>query len=260
MKVSLSWGISSEVYQNDDLDDLVIMQLKEKWENQTTVLPKEVGGTWQSGSITTSKYLSEFGFFTLGSQTPIRPLPVTFGKFGINTMPIGVQLEWSTSQEINNKGFEVQRSADGFKSFEIVGFVEGAGRSSMPESYTFIDTKVGIGELYYRLKQIDFNGEFSFSEIKYINDKGSRTVANGTIFPNPTHGEVTVVLDGLELGSEVDFTIISGDGKVKARKSNISINQLDFVLSQSLLAIGNGSYTILLKTKRNNIALKVVKI
>ena len=114
-----------------------------------------------------------------------------------------VILNWQTATEVNNYGFEIQRSVIGTThdlslQWEILGFVEGHGNSNSPKHYTFTDDKTsevlqnveGLdGKLQYRLKQIDLDGKYEYSEI--INVETHRKVSLPTQFalqqnyPNP---------------------------------------------------------------------------
>lgn len=75
-----------------------------------------------------------------------------------------VALNWATASEINNDRFEIERSADG-SSFEKIGTVNGNGNSVQTIEYSFKDTTVQRGVYYYRLKQVDFDGRFEYSNI-----------------------------------------------------------------------------------------------
>ncbi len=76
-----------------------------------------------------------------------------------------VNLNWQTATEVNNYGFEIQRSAFGDQSseFEKIGFVEGHGNSNSPKDYSFTDKSAASGKYSYRLKQIDSDGKFEYS-------------------------------------------------------------------------------------------------
>jgi hypothetical protein len=92
-------------------------------------------------------------------------------------------LEWTTATESNNQGFEIQRSLD--KShFNTIGFVEGNGSTTERNDYRFVDEGIK-GKVYYRLKQIDFNGTFSYSDIVEINGVTVTTIELGQNYPNP---------------------------------------------------------------------------
>ncbi len=95
-----------------------------------------------------------------------------------------VQVHWTTSQEQNNRGFEVQTSPNG-SSFEAVGFVEGRGNTNSMSSYN--TSFMNPNDVYVRLKQVDFDGKFSYSPVVFV--KGSETLK---IYPNPSQGTFTV--------------------------------------------------------------------
>jgi hypothetical protein len=96
------------------------------------------------------------------------------------------QLKWSTSSEINNDHFDVERSADGL-TWSKIGEVKGAGNSNENIDYTYIDETPMTGANFYRLKQVDVDGKFEYSNITEVDFNGGRplntTVMN--IYPNP---------------------------------------------------------------------------
>ncbi|MCZ6701548.1 MAG: hypothetical protein O6940_00755, partial [Ignavibacteria bacterium] len=101
--------------------------------------------------------------FYVGSSST--PFPVELVSFNANIGDGRIMLNWLTATEINNFGFEVQRfiMAD---IWEILGFVEGHGNSNSPKDYSFVDKNpVGGSVFYYRLKQIDIDGQFEYSDI-----------------------------------------------------------------------------------------------
>ena len=79
-----------------------------------------------------------------------------------------VLLEWTTASEENNDYFAIERSIDGV-TWKVLGNVGGAGTTSATHYYSFEDTKPVSGISYYRLKQVDFNGEYTYSSVKCIN-------------------------------------------------------------------------------------------
>lgn len=117
------------------------------------------------------------------------PLPVSLSMFEVKALAGNTaEINWSTVSEINNAYFIIEKSKDG-KNFEPIGRVEGQGNSTAFVSYQFIDEQTGSGIIYYRLKQVDFDGTSSYSAIKSINIvQGS----NISIYPNPTHGSFTI--------------------------------------------------------------------
>ncbi len=100
-------------------------------------------------------------------------VPVELTSFTANTNGSNVNLNWSTGTEINNSGFEIQRLKDSKiennKDWEIIGFVTGNGTTTETQSYSFTDDNLGSGKYLYRLKQIDFDGTFEYSnEVEVI--------------------------------------------------------------------------------------------
>ena len=90
-------------------------------------------------------------------------VPVELISFSANTIEDKIELSWSTATETNNAGFEIQRSIDS-KEFVAVGYVKGKGTTTERQSYTYVDNASG-SKFYYRLKQVDFNGSYEFSNI-----------------------------------------------------------------------------------------------
>jgi len=131
------------------------------------------------------------GFITVGSINSITPLPAELLEFA--AIPVNnsrVRLDWSTSTEINNDYFTVEKSIDGL-NWQELGLVEGAGNSYTILSYREWDEDPHSGVSYYRLKQTDFDGTYSYSEIRAVNFKI-------TVNPNPTSGEMYIVMNGSE--------------------------------------------------------------
>jgi hypothetical protein len=109
------------------------------------------------------------------------PLPVTWYYFnGYHENGSNI-LEWHTASEINNVGFEVERSWDG-KAFDKVGWVEGHGTTNEKNEYVFIDKSLKTGWMYYRLKQIDYDGKFEYSRLIPV---FVDVVDDIQIYPNP---------------------------------------------------------------------------
>lgn len=132
--------------------------------------------------------ISDGEWFTVG-RSIFDLLPVTFSGFEVTNYPGEVVLDWTTASEHFNDYFSIERSSNGF-DFEQIGTVKGAGFSTNELSYSFIDTSPLEGISYYRIKQTDFNGKFSFSEMKSVNRSSDVPIS---VFPNPTKNEVNIV-------------------------------------------------------------------
>lgn len=114
------------------------------------------------------------------------PLPIELLMFEANSKNNKTVIcNWSTASEINNDFFTLERSSDG-KSFESIAIIDGKGTTHVQQNYSFEDLNPYKGVSYYRLKQTDFNGDFTYSQIEnvLITSKDLQYV----VFPNPNEG------------------------------------------------------------------------
>jgi hypothetical protein len=117
-------------------------------------------------------------------------LPVELLSFsGTASSKSEVTLECTTASEEGNLGFEIQRSGDK-DNWKTLSFVEGAGDSSEKTDFAITDRSALNGNYYYRLKQIDFDGQYEFSDVIIVENRTK--VISLIIFPNPTTSEISV--------------------------------------------------------------------
>lgn len=112
-------------------------------------------------------------------------VPVELESFTANTDDNIILLNWVTATEKNNKGFEVQKSLTGLNDWSVIAFVPGAGTSSKKHTYSFKDKNVSAGEYSYRLKQIDYNGTFEYSNVVNVTLKTPDVFSLYQNYPNP---------------------------------------------------------------------------
>lgn len=110
-------------------------------------------------------------------------LPVELVFFNANIQHQVIQLNWQTAAELNNSHFEIERSLDG-KNWEMIGTKKGNGTTNTAQNYTYFDEIPQNGVNYYRLKQVDFNDEYEYSEVKSIEFFTEQTSIS--CYPNPT--------------------------------------------------------------------------
>ncbi len=131
------------------------------------------------------------------------PVPVELSAFTADVAGMNVTLNWTTATEINNRGFEVQRkSAAG--DFATVAFVDGQGTVQQAQSYTYTDKNVETGKYAYRLKQLDFNGTSSYSNIVEVEVKVPNKFALSQNYPNPFNPTTTI---SYEIAKEVNVSL-----------------------------------------------------
>lgn len=160
------------------------------------------------------------------------------------------QLIWSTSSEIINDRFEIERAFGPNDKFTKIGEVRGKGTSLEAQYYQFEDYQISLkGDYYYRLKQVDYDGGFEYSDIITINiDRTkSRSSADIQIYPNPASTTVQISIPNVEEVTELFFMEISG----KVLRS-LKINKVDDLSDKIKIDISqwpNGSYILLVKMK-----------
>ena len=155
-----------------------------------------LGVTAGTGSVTvgTDTLVSAAPWVLVGKSH--RLLPVTWLSFTADLKDEKVFAQWSTASEINNDYFTLEKSKDG-KIFEAVGKVKGAGNSTEMHEYRFIDSHPFPGLSYYRLKQTDFDGHFSYNQMVPVFNKDKNIT--WYMFPNPATDQIKIAstADGL---------------------------------------------------------------
>ncbi len=179
------------------------------------------------------------------------PVPVTLSMFRAAAEGSVNKLLWNTFTEINNVGFELQKSADGenFAAFAFVNTMAENGNSNFPLQYSFVDKKPFNGATYYRLKQVDKNGTIHFSEVVIVsNNKAYQEGLN--IYPNPVvNHQINVVNDNLPQGTYT-VSLVDLSGKIVFAKE-IHIKQSDVININIPEKIINSIYIV--KLTGNNV-------
>jgi hypothetical protein len=134
------------------------------------------GGHQNTKSVGDDGFLAKFRGVGIG-------LPVTLVSFAAQCQPGGTLLHWQTAQEVNNKQFEVQRSQTA-ASWQTIAMVKGAGTTSQPQAYSWTDKNPPTGVQYYRLKQVDYDGTITYSNI-VTTTCGQPTTSGLQVYPNP---------------------------------------------------------------------------
>lgn len=118
-------------------------------------------------------------------------IPVELTSFAATSNAEGVLLDWATATEVNNSGFEIERSADN-KTFQRIAFVEGKGTTSEKAEYSYVDGNVDNGTYFYRLKQVDFDGSFEYSNVVEVEVITPTEFALEQNYPNPFNPSTTI--------------------------------------------------------------------
>ncbi|MEO8666746.1 MAG: T9SS type A sorting domain-containing protein [Ignavibacteria bacterium] len=172
--------------------------------------------TTAGGSSITASGLTTFSDFAVGGDSLQNPLPVELSSFTSFINRQNVTLKWSTASELNNSGFDIERSEiNGQNSNNWInsGSVSGNGTSSSPNTYEFTDRNLASGKYIYRLKQIDFNGNHHYYNL------GNEIVIGipekfelSQNYPNPFNPSTTINYQ-LTQGDRVTLKVFDLSGK-----------------------------------------------
>lgn len=204
--------------------------------------PPDVSGLLQDmfGGIIINVPVSDSGSYTVTNPDALDRLkfvayydgsvPVELVSFSASISGPSIVLNWKTASEINNYGFEIQRKSQN-SDWKKIGFVNGAGTTSDSKSYTFTDVEIESGLYSYRLKQIDFDGKFGFSNV--IEVEADLTINDYRLFqnyPNPFNPSTTIKYS------------LPAEGNVKLSVFNTIGQELETLVSEYQSA---GTYEIL---------------
>lgn len=149
-------------------------------------------------------------------------------------------ISWTTEQEVHNDFFTLQKSTNG-TLWSSIGTVDGAGNSSVQNSYRFLDTENINGLRYYRIKQTDFNGLEKISEPIAVSNTNFDPF--GTIFPNPVINEFSIEYSGNHLNSTYNLSIVDEMGRVVKVFNTMLKHDNNF----SVPELNKGVYSVILK-------------
>ena len=170
------------------------------------------------------------------------PLPVEMSSFTSNINGRNVDLNWATSAETNNSGFEVERTVTGNNTWTKIGFVNGNGTSSTPHSYSYTDRGLQTGNYSYRLKQVDFNGNFAYHNLSnevIIGIPGTFDLAQN--YPNPFNPS-TKIDYAIPFDGKVSLTIYDNSGKEVAKLVNNTLTAGYYTATFDASSFASGVY------------------
>jgi hypothetical protein len=194
-----------------------------------------------TGYITSTTALTSFSPETIGSIDGSSPLPIELGLFTAKKETNGIRIEWTTESELDNDYFTVFRSVDGI-IWEEIENVNGAGTTTISNTYAIIDNVLQIGTIYYQLKQTDYNGASSFSNIVFV-ENGN---ANNQIQVYPTIVEdnhITITHPFKDSNNAIQVTIINSIGNMVYNNLCFSNNSQ---ITQIIPNLSTGIYKVII--------------
>ncbi len=185
-------------------------------------------------------------------------LPVTLISFNAAKNENVVNLNWATAQERNNAGFFVQYSRDAQHWIDL-SFINGQGNSDRINDYNYTHQDVLGSKNYYRLKQMDFDGQYDYSEIKIVKFESNVSPNFAQVFPNPSSGQINVQFEPTKNAnsiirlSDIRGEVIWEEQLLAERNPSIFFEQLDLPTNQLyFLFVQSGSQTQVIKIQTIN--------
>jgi hypothetical protein len=232
--------------------------ISEPWKNANLVAYYNMNGTI-NGSTNVFDRSSNYNHLTLSGGSRVNTaeqtgctapnLPVELIDFTGRLENRQVFLDWSTASEENNSGFEIQRAVGSGQfaenlSWETVGFIQGNGTTIEVSDYEFVDNQPSEGENYYRLKQLDYDGKFEYSNIVNLTiQQSSNQVIK--LFPNPASNNITIETNTPAL---VQITNINGQ--------LIQEQSINSTTTISVKDLPNGIYCIKMGTNTQKLIIQ----
>ena len=189
-------------------------------------------------------------------------VPVELTSFTANADGNSVQLNWSTASELNNAGFEIQRKSPTDQDWIVIGFEEGKGTVTETQSYSYLDnvSDLQMGTVSYRLKQIDFGGIFSFSDIVNVEINPSpdkfELMQN---YPNPFNPATTITFS-LPEKSYLILKVFNSLGEEVAELVNGNLDTGTYSQNFDASKLPSGIYVYTLQTGEQLISKKMTLI
>jgi hypothetical protein len=214
------------------------------------IIPTSMFTAGSPNTLTTTTQilaLDYFGYFAYGNFTP---LPVRWLNFDATRKGETSVVNWSTSDEINNQGFEVLRSLDG-QNFEKIGWVDATTQPSAVNAYQFVDRYPKNGFNYYRLKQLDYDGNFDYSPVRKVNFSSRHF--DVSITPNPATDFFEIEIYTEEPSSVIQLVDLAG----KVIRT-INVNRENISTRLPVDNLSSGFYTLIVESGSNRVIERVV--
>lgn len=197
--------------------------------------------------------ISSNNYYTIGTiNTTASPLPIELVDFKCNLIDNkNIELKWITASESNSQYFSVERSANGI-DYEAVGYLNAAGNSLNTIHYSYTDKNALNDISYYRLKSVDFDGSYKYSDIcSVVNQTGELSIS---VYPNPANNSVTIDFKNVDNVRSTDFSIMDVTGK----QMIVSATQLNNKYTLDLSTLQSGLYFIELNISNKKVLQKII--
>lgn len=232
-------------------DGIICTQNFDPINGPTQFLPQTSNGITGDGNarwiqVTTPSFSNFFLQTSAGAVLPTGLLSFAGQKEGTVN-----KLRWTTASEQNNRGFEVQRSADGM-NYTAIGFVNSlafGGNSTTALSYSFTDNNPAGSKQYYRLRQVDMDNHSKISNVVLIKGDKPVTLSIDGLFPNPASTNVNVMI-GAPVRDKITVMVVDMTGKTVLQQT-VNVEAGSNTIPVDISRITNGSYMVKLVCNGN---------
>ena len=212
----------------------------------------------KAGESTTGTYPSAGDQFAITTQ--LVTLPVGLLSFSGYRDGSRNQLRWTTTTEVNNKGFDVERSLDGV-NYTSIGFVNSLaanGNSSVKLDYAFTDNNVTGSRQYYRLRQVDFDNRSKLSNIVLLKSDKPNVITLDGMFPNPAATVVNLMLSS-PVKDKVQMVVTDMNGRITMLRQ-LNVEMGSNTLPVNVGALAGGTYMVKMISSNGEVSTgKLVK-
>ena len=174
-------------YENNGSENFTTHIIPSNTMYPTSVFAVDMDGDGDNDVLSASLWDAKIAWFENQGTIPVE---LTSFTADVNAA-VNVLLDWTTATELNNQMFEIERRSKEAQ-FRTIGYIEGYGTTTEPQEYSYLDKKVETGTHFYRLKQIDFNGQYEYSEEIEVEVNGPLTFALEQNYPNPFNPSTSI--------------------------------------------------------------------
>jgi Secretion system C-terminal sorting domain len=203
----------------------------------------------QAGVLNNSTYSITAGAIEYNGGSLSSPVPVEMTSFTATSQKTIALLAWSTATEVNNYGFNIERRAIASSTWATLGFVVGNGTSNATHNYTYIDNNLSAGTCVYRLKQIDNNGAFKYSQsVELEVHLAPATIGLNQNYPNPFNPstKISFALANTEYARLVVYNLLGQ--RVETLFDGIADGQKEYIIAFDASQLAGGIYFYKIQT------------
>lgn len=258
-KVGLYWDSHSNLDESAALADLRVAKINNsEWHSTGN---SGTSGNYTSGYVTSVDTVHfSYQEFSIGGVSAVLPVELLFftGKSNINN----IELFWATATETNNDYFEIERSDDA-ENYYVIGLEYGAGNSMTQLDYNYIDENPYHVVNYYRLKQVDYNGDFEYHKpisVNYGDDYTNLSSDDINVYPNPYYsGQLILDLSKLEAYTSIKLSVVGINGKtIYIARDEVPADKIIYIIPVVVDNLKEGIYFVSVQTVNNVFTKKVI--